>query len=127
MTYYNPHPAHVLVGDSLFESRKRIIRELFAEPDYCERWDLAHKLLEKYTRREVYALASNLELEQRFIGLQEMCAYVAGAVADILCGKRMLLMQTEMMHVDLSEDMLANPAKSLPLSAQWGSMENEQQ
>ena len=120
MTYYNPHPAHVLVGNVLFESRKKMIRELFAESDYCECWDLAYKLLEKYTRREVYALASKIELEQRFIDLQEMCAYVAGAVADILCGKRMLLMQTEMMHVDLSEDMLANPASRLPTSDVWG-------
>jgi len=116
MTYYDPHPAHVLVGNVLFESRKKMIRELFAESDYCECWDLAYKLLEKYTRREVYALASKIELEQRFIDLQEMCAYVSGAVADILCGKRMLLMQTEMMHVDLSEDMLANPASRLPTS-----------
>ena len=123
MTYYNPHPAHVLVGNVLFESRKKMIRELFAESDYCECWDLAHKLLEKYTRREVYALASNLELEQRFIGLQEMCAYVAGAVADILCGKRMLLMETdvdELMCVNLSADMLANPASRLPTSDVWG-------
>jgi hypothetical protein len=123
MTYYDPHPAHVLVADSLFESRKKLIRELLAEPDYCERWDLAYKLLGKYTRREVYALASKIELEQRSLNLQEMCEYVAGAVADILCGKRMLLMETdvdELMCVNLSADMLANPASRLPTSDVWG-------
>jgi len=122
MTYYNPHPAHVLVADSLFESRKKIIRELFDEPDYCERWDLAHKLLEKYTRREVYELASKWGIEQEYINLQQMCEYMASFIANLACiagktGSDTLLPVEE----------LANPAKSLPLSAQWGSMENEQQ
>ena len=122
MTYYDPHPAHVLVADSLFESRKRIIRELFDEPDYCERWDLAHKLLEKYTRREVYELASKLNVEQEYINLQQMCEFMASFITDLACiagktGSETLLPVT----------MMANPAKSLPLSAQWGSMENEQQ
>ena len=122
MTYYNPHPAHVLVGDSLFESRKRIIRELFDEPDYCERWDLAHKLLEKYTRREVYELASKLNVEQEYINLQQMCEFMASFIANLACIAGKTGSETL-----LPVDMLANPAKILPLSAQWGSMENEQQ
>lgn len=122
MTYYNPHPAHVLVADSLFESRKKIIRELFDEPDYCERWDLAHKLLEKYTRREVYELASKLNVEQEYINLQQMCEYMASFIANLACIAGKTGSETL-----LPVDMLANPAKSLPLSAQWGSMENEQQ
>jgi len=122
MTYYNPHPAHVLVADSLFESRKKIIRELFDEPDYCERWDLAHKLLEKYTRREVYELASKLNVEQEYINLQQMCEFMASFIANLACIASKTGSETL-----LPVDMLANPAKSLPLSAQWGSMENEQQ
>ena len=122
MTYYDPHPAHVLVADSLFESRKRIIRELFDEPDYCERWDLAHKLLEKYTRREVYELASKWGIEQEYINLQQMCEYMASFIANLACIAGKTGSETL-----LPVDMLANPAKSLPLSAQWGSMENEQQ
>ena len=107
MTYYNPHPAHVLGGDSFFESRMKIIRELFVEPDYCERWDLAHKLLKKYTRREVYELASKLGVEQLSLNLQEMCEYMSGFIADL---------STPTLPVD----MLANPASRLPTSDVWG-------
>ena len=122
MTHYEPHPAHVLVADSLFESRKRLILGLFDEPDYCERWDLAHKLLEKYTRREVYELASKLNVEQEYINLQEMCEFMASFIANLACIAGKTGSETL-----LPVDMLANPAKILPLSAQWGSMENEQQ
>ena len=122
MTYYNPHPAHVLVADSLFESRKRLILGLFDESDYCERWDLAHKLLEKYTRREVYELASKLNVEQEYINLQQMCEFMASFIANLACIAGKTGSETL-----LPVDMLANPAKILPLSAQWGSMENEQQ
>ena len=122
MTHYEPHPAHVLVADSLFESRKRLILGLFDEPDYCERWDLAHKLLGKYTRREVYALASKLNVEQEYINLQQMCEFMASFIANLACIAGKTGSETL-----LPVDMLANPAKSLPLSAQWGSMENEQQ
>ena len=115
MTYYEPHPAHVLVADSLFESRKKLIRELFDEPDHCDRWDLAYKLLGKYTRREVYALADKLETGIISLDLRVMCGDLADYIA---CNCRTGW---------LIEDMLANPAKSLPLSSQWGSMENEQQ
>ena len=122
MTHYEPHPAHVLVADSLFESRKRLILGLFDEPDYCERWDLAHKLLEKYTRREVYELASKWGIEQEYINLQQMCEFMASFIANLACIAGKTGSETL-----LPVDMLANPAKSLPLSAQWGSMENEQQ
>ena len=119
MTYYNPHPAHVLVADSLFESRKKLIRELLAEPDYCERWDLAYKLLEKYTRREVYALADKLERDIISLDLRVVC----GDLADHMA----LMGEHAPTYYMARADMLANPAKSLPLSTQWGSMENEQQ
>ena len=115
MTYYNPHPAHVLVGDSFFESRMKIIRELFVEPDYCERWDLAHKLLKKYTRREVYELASKLGVEQLSLNLQEMCEYMSGFIADLAC----IAGKTESETL-LPVDMLANPASRLPTSDVWG-------
>ena len=114
MTYYNPHPAHVLVGNVLFESRKKMIREMFAEPDYCERWDLAHNLLKKYTRREVYALASKLELEQRSLNLQEMCEYMAGAVCEYVASSILCPRTVE------AWDLLANPASRLPTSDVWG-------
>ena len=114
MTYYDPHPAHVLVGDSLFESRKKLIRELLAEPDYCKRWDLAYKLLGKYTRREVYALADKLERGIISLDLRVVCGDLADYLASL--GE----------YAPIITDMLANPAKSLALSAQWGSMENEQ-
>ena len=115
MTYYEPHPAHVLVADSLFESRKRLILGLFDEPDYCERWDLAHKLLEKYTRREVYELASKWGIEQEYINLQQMCEYMASQIANLACiagktGSDTLLPVEE----------LANPASRLPTSDVWG-------
>jgi len=122
MTYYNPHPAHVLVADSLFESRKKIIRELFDEPDYCERWDLAHKLLEKYNRPELMALVSNLNVEQEYIDLKQMREFMASFITDLAC----IAVKTGSETL-LPADMLANPAKMLPLSSQWGSMENEQQ
>ena len=111
MTYYNPHPAHVLVADSLFESRMELIRELFAETDYCERWDLAHKLLERYTRREVYTLASKLDVEQHSLNLQEMCEYMASFIANLACIAGKTGSETV-----LPEGMLATPASRLPLS-----------
>ena len=108
MTYYNPHPAHVLVGDSFFESRKKLISELFAEPDYCERWDLAYKLLDKYTRRDVYALAEKLERDIISLDLRVMC----GDLADYLAGLGE--------YAPVITDMLANPASRLPTSDVWG-------
>tara|TARA_R100000458_G_scaffold54394_1_gene57440 strand:- start:76 stop:441 length:366 start_codon:yes stop_codon:yes gene_type:complete len=118
MTYYDPHPAHVLAGDAFFESRAKIIRKLFDEDDYCKRWDLAHELLGKYTAREIRAL---------FVKL-----YVADLMPDDLREARELLahelaLRTDgdsVMDVRLNHAhpirMLVNPASRLPTSDVWG-------
>ena len=108
MTYYEPHPAHVLAGDAIFESRAKIIRRLFGEDDYCKRWDLAHELVGKYTKREVYALADKLDIGANSPDLRVMCSDLTDFIAHH-CVTGWAI-----------EDMLANPASRLPTSDVWG-------
>tara|TARA_R110002020_G_scaffold58418_2_gene160224 strand:+ start:468 stop:818 length:351 start_codon:yes stop_codon:yes gene_type:complete len=109
MTYYEPHPAHVLAGDAIFESRAKIIRKLFDEDDYCKRWDLANELVGKYTRREVFALACKWELvDANCFDLRMMCSDLTDFIAHN-CVTGWVI-----------EDVLANPASRLPTSDVWG-------
>ena len=112
MTYYNPHPAHVLVGDAVLESRKKLVRDLYNEKDYCERWDLARALVDKYTEREVDALADvilgyvnifDTDGKPEF-DLPDLCDILADRLArDYTCS-----------HI--SPDILTNPDSRLPTS-----------
>ena len=121
MTYYDPHPAHVLVGDAFFESRAKIVRKLFDEDDYCKRWDLAHELLGKYTRREILALVHrwgiHLVMDDR-ADLQKVCESTANFIANFTeptygFGESSAVRDTPM-------DVLVNPASRLPTSDVWG-------
>ena len=119
MTYYNPHPAHVLVGDSFFGSRVKIIHKLFGEDDYCKRWDFANELLGKYTRREILALIVKLEVNRTFSDLREAREFMAHELARKNDGDSVLDVRLRLFHVNPIA-MLANPASRLPTSDVWG-------
>ena len=108
MTYYDPHPAHVLAGDAIFESRAKIVRKLFDQDDYCKRWYLAHVLVDEYTKREVYALTNKWEIEINSFDLTIMRANLTNFIAHN-CVTGWVI-----------EDTLANPAGRLPTSDVWG-------
>jgi|TARA_Y100000310_G_scaffold292835_1_gene321927 hypothetical protein len=118
MTYYEPHPAHVLAGDAFFESRVKIIRKLFVEDDYCKRWDLARELVGKYTSREFYVLVNKWEIEvnssDQEPDLMAMYADLTDFIAHNYVPERVGNSRW------IIEDVLANPASRLPTSDVWG-------
>jgi len=132
MTYYNPHPAHVLVGDSMFNERKVLGSQMLSEKDFMLRYDLAKKLVGKYTSREARRLYSRLRLICRdavdsgiwsmadwkmlFSQFDESERNPAGKLIDLLTVADMSLPWHGPRAVWLSVDMLADPDSRLPTS-----------